>query len=112
MGSMHTTTPATQSRLSRRGFGRLAALAAGATQLKLFPAEVIGTAGLKAFVSVLPAGTALWPVGGITADSLAGWVRAGAAGFGIGSQLFRPGLPVAEIPAAARDFVAAWRATR
>ncbi len=89
-----------------------AALAAGATQLKLFPAEVIGPAGLKAFVSVLPAGTALWPVGGITADSLAGWVRAGAAGFGIGSQLFRPGLPVAEIAAAARDFVAAWRATR
>lgn len=89
-----------------------AALAAGATQLKLFPAEVIGPAGLKAFASVLPAGTGLWPVGGVTADSLAAWVRAGAAGFGIGSQLFKPGLAVAEIAAAARNFVAAWRATR
>lgn len=89
-----------------------AALAAGATVLKLFPAETIGPAGLKAFASVLPAGTALWPVGGITPQSLAGWVSAGAGGFGIGSQLFRPGLALAEIAAAARDFVAAWHATR
>ncbi len=89
-----------------------AALAAGATQLKLFPAESIGPAGLKAFASVLPVGTALWPVGGITPQSLAGWVRAGATGFGIGSQLFRPGLALGEIAAAARDFVAAWHATR
>jgi 2-dehydro-3-deoxyphosphogalactonate aldolase len=89
-----------------------AALAAGASLLKLFPAETIGPAGLKAFASVLPAGTSLWPVGGITPQSLADWVRAGAGGFGIGSQLFRPGLAVAEIAAAARDFVAAWRATR
>ena len=89
-----------------------AALEAGASVLKLFPAEVIGPAGLKAMASVLPAGTGLWPVGGITPDSLAPWVAAGATGFGIGSQLFRPGMALAEIDRAARDFVAAWAATR
>lgn len=89
-----------------------AALAAGANVLKLFPAEVIGPAGLKAMASVLPGGTGLWPVGGITPQSLAGWVQAGASGFGIGSQLFRPGMAVAEIAAVAREFVAAWQAAR
>lgn len=89
-----------------------AALAAGANVLKLFPAEVIGTAGLKAMASVLPAGTGLWPVGGVTPASLAGWVKAGASGFGIGGQIFKPGMAIAEIAAVAREFVAAWRATR
>jgi len=88
-----------------------AALEAGASVLKLVPAEVIGPAGLKAMASVLPAGTGLWPVGGITPESLAPWVRAGATGFGIGSQLFRPGLALAEIDRMARAFVAAWAAT-
>jgi len=87
-----------------------AALEAGATVLKLFPAELVGPAGLKALASVLPQGTGLWPVGGITPASLAGWLQAGATGFGIGSQLFRPGMALAEITAAARDFVAAWAA--
>jgi len=87
-----------------------AALDAGAAVLKLFPAEVIGPAGLKALVSVLPAGTPLWPVGGVTPQSLASWVQAGATGFGIGSQLFRPGMAIAEVAAAARAFVAAWQA--
>ncbi len=89
-----------------------AALAAGANVLKLFPAEVIGAAGLKAMASVLPAGTGLWPVGGITPQSLAGWVKAGASGFGIGSQIFKPGMAIAEIAAVAREFIAAWQATR
>jgi 2-dehydro-3-deoxyphosphogalactonate aldolase len=62
--------------------------------------------------SVLPAGTGLWPVGGITPDSLAPWVAAGATGFGIGSQLFKPGMALAGIDRAARDFVAAWAAAR
>jgi 2-dehydro-3-deoxyphosphogalactonate aldolase len=89
-----------------------AALEAGASVLKLFPAEVVGPAGLKAMASVLPAGTGLWPVGGITPDSLAPWVAAGATGFGIGSQLFKPGMALAGIDRAARDFVAAWAAAR
>jgi 2-dehydro-3-deoxyphosphogalactonate aldolase len=87
-----------------------AALDAGANVLKLFPAEVIGPAGLRAMASVLPAGTGLWPVGGITPESLLYWVQAGATGLGIGSQLFRPGAPLADIAAAARGFLAAWQA--
>ena len=87
-----------------------AALRAGAMALKLFPAETIGVAGLKALLSVLPAGTPLWPVGGVTPQSIEPWVRAGASGFGIGSQLFRPGTSLAALADAARAFVAAWRA--
>lgn len=87
-----------------------AALRAGAHALKLFPAETIGVAGLKAWASVLPAGPGLWPVGGVTAPSLAAWRAAGAAGAGIGSQLFAPDLALDEIAVRARAFAAAWRA--
>lgn len=84
------------------------ALRSGAHLLKIFPAEIIGTAGLKALASVLPAGTGLWPVGGIAPESLDGWVRAGATGFGIGSQLYRPGSSAGTVGRRARDFIAAW----
>jgi 2-dehydro-3-deoxyphosphogalactonate aldolase len=86
-----------------------AALRAGAHALKLFPFETIGLAGMKALLSVLPAGTPLWPVGGITPQSIGPGVQAGATGFGIGSQLFRPGVSLAALADAARAFVAAWR---
>lgn len=87
-----------------------AALRAGAEVLKLFPAEVIGTAGLTAWRSVLPATTPVWPVGGITPQSLEPWVAAGAGGFGIGSQLFKPGIALDELSRRARGFVDAWEA--
>ena len=87
-----------------------AALDAGAHALKLFPFETIGLGGLKALLSVLPAGTALWPVGGVTPQSISPGVSAGATGFGIGSQLFRPGVSLAALADAARAFVAAWSA--
>ena len=87
-----------------------AALEAGAHALKLFPAETLGVAGMKALISVLPPGTPLWPVGGVTPQSIAPWVRAGATGFGIGSQLFQPGMSLEAIGAAAREFMAAWAA--
>ncbi len=85
-----------------------AALEAGAHALKLFPAETLGVAGMKALISVLPPGTPLWPVGGVTPQSIAPWVRAGATGFGIGSQLFQPGIGLQAVGAAAREFMAAW----
>ncbi|EFH09234.1 2-dehydro-3-deoxy-6-phosphogalactonate aldolase, partial [Teichococcus cervicalis] len=72
-----------------------AALAAGATALKLFPAELVTPPVLKAMRAVLPAGTRLLPVGGITPQSMAPFVAAGAAGFGLGSALYAPGLPAA-----------------
>jgi 2-dehydro-3-deoxyphosphogalactonate aldolase len=87
-----------------------AALDAGAHALKLFPFETIGLGGLKAMLSVLPVGTPLWPVGGVTPQSIAPGVQAGATGFGIGSQLFRPGVSLTALADAARAFVAAWSA--
>ena len=87
-----------------------AALDAGAHALKLFPAESVGYAGLKAIVTVLPAGTPLWPVGGVTPDQLNAWIAAGATGAGIGSQLYAPGLDLSALAQRAAAFAAAWRA--
>jgi len=83
------------------------ALAAGADALKLFPAEQIGIGAMKAWLTVLPAGTALLPVGGITPDSMAPYLHAGAAGFGLGSALYSPGLPAPEVGRRARSFIQA-----
>jgi len=85
------------------------ALDAGAHALKLFPAESIGPAGLKAMTSVLPAGTPLWPVGGVTPEQIPVWKKAGATGAGIGGQLFTPGIALDELAARAAAFAAAWR---
>ena len=86
-----------------------AALAAGAHGLKLFPAELMPPAGLRAMRAVLPAGTLMLPVGGITPDNIAAYRAAGAAGFGIGSALYKPGRSVAEVAVQARRFADAWR---
>jgi len=87
-----------------------AALRAGADALKIFPAEAMLPVGLQALASVLPAGTALWPVGGITPESLADWRRHGATGFGIGGALYKPGVSLATLRERAQAFVAAWSA--
>lgn len=68
-----------------------AALAAGATGLKLFPADGTTPAYLKAQRAVLPKTTKMLAVGGITPDNMADWRAAGADGFGLGSNLYRPG---------------------
>ena len=87
-----------------------AALRAGADALKIFPAEAMPPIGLQALASVLPAGTALWPVGGVTPESLANWCRHGATGFGIGGALYKPGVSLAVLRERAQAFVAAWSA--
>lgn len=89
-----------------------AALANGADALKLFPAELLTPAVLKAMRTVLPASTRVLPVGGITPDSMASYVAAGAAGFGLGSALYRRGDDAARVATNARDFVAAWKRIR
>jgi 2-dehydro-3-deoxyphosphogalactonate aldolase len=66
-------------------------LAEGADALKLFPAEAASPAVLKALLAVLPSGTLVLPVGGMAATNIGAWRAAGAAGFGIGSALYRPG---------------------
>lgn len=86
------------------------AVGAGAHILKLFPAEMIAPAGLKAMKSVLPEGTPLWPVGGVEPGQVAAWKAAGAGGAGIGGALFAPGVALDELARRARAFVEAWRA--
>lgn len=89
-----------------------AALAAGADALKLFPAEILPPAAVKALLAVLPKGTSLIPVGGIEPATMAPYLAAGARGFGLGSALFKPGLTPAEVGTRAAGFVAAWRALK
>lgn len=87
-----------------------AALAAGADALKIFPAELVTPPILKAIRVVLPKGTRLLPVGGITPDNMQPYVDAGASGFGLGSALYKPGMTPDEVAAIARRFVASWQA--
>ncbi|HEU4961919.1 MAG TPA: 2-dehydro-3-deoxy-6-phosphogalactonate aldolase [Sphingomonas sp.] len=87
-----------------------AALKAGATGLKLFPAEAASPAVLKAQRAVLPRDVPVLVVGGVAPETMAPWRAVGADGFGLGSALYRPGASAAEVGAAARAFVAAWRA--
>lgn len=87
-----------------------AALDAGAHALKIFPAESVGHGGIKALKSVLPAGTPVWPVGGVAPDTMADWVKAGATGFGIGGALYTPGVTLDQLKERAEAFVATWRA--
>jgi 2-dehydro-3-deoxyphosphogalactonate aldolase len=83
-----------------------AMLAAGADALKLFPAEAASPAVLRALRAVLPAGTAVLPVGGIDATNIPAWHAAGAAGFGIGSAIYKPGDTAATVAAKARTLLA------
>jgi 2-dehydro-3-deoxyphosphogalactonate aldolase len=88
-----------------------AALDAGATGLKLFPAEMIPPAAVKALRAVLPASTQLLPVGGIDAANMAAYLTAGASGFGIGSALYKPGRSADDVKRIALDFKAAFEGT-
>lgn len=85
------------------------ALAAGADGLKLFPANVAGPAHVKALTAVLPRGAPLFAVGGIDTPEIASFLAAGAIGFGLGTTLYRPGASAADVNAAARRFVGAFR---
>jgi len=82
-----------------------AMLAAGADALKLFPAEAASPAMLRALRAVFPPGTMVLPVGGIDAAGMADWRAAGAAGFGIGSAIYRPGDSAATVAAKARTLL-------
>ena len=82
-------------------------LEAGADGLKLFPAEAASPAVLKGIRAVLPAGTAVLPVGGIDASNMRPWLQAGAAGFGIGSSIYKPGDTAGIVAGKAARLVAA-----
>jgi 2-dehydro-3-deoxyphosphogalactonate aldolase len=86
------------------------ALGAGARLLKLFPASTYGPGHLKALKEVLPPDVRLYPVGGVGPAQMAAWRAAGAAGFGLGSELYRQGQSPEETLEKARAAVAAARA--
>ena len=87
-----------------------AALKAGADALKLFPASMVGASGVKAMRAVLPVGTDLYAVGGVSAENLNEWRACGIDGFGIGTALYQPGKSLADIAIAAQQFVEAYDA--
>jgi 2-dehydro-3-deoxyphosphogalactonate aldolase len=89
-----------------------AALANGASALKLFPAEQMPPAIVKAWRAVVPHQVRLLPVGGINPDSMAAYLAAGAAGFGLGSALYRPGMTAAEVAQRAQAFRTALEALK
>ena len=84
-----------------------AAIEAGATALKLFPAEAASPAVVKAQRAVLPRDVPLLIVGGVGPDTMAPWLAAGADGCGLGSGVFKPGQSATEVGAQARAYVAA-----
>lgn len=82
-----------------------AALRAGADVLKMFPAEQLGPAVVKAWRAVIPRTVSLLPVGGITPETMGAFFAAGASGFGLGSALYRPGDTVEQVAANAAAFI-------
>jgi 2-dehydro-3-deoxyphosphogalactonate aldolase len=87
-----------------------AAIRAGATALKLFPAEAATPAVLKAQRAVLPKDIPILAVGGIKPDNMRPWLDAGARGFGLGGGLYQPGQSPAETRDKAQAYVAGLQA--
>jgi len=88
------------------------AVRAGARHLKLFPAEAASQKTVKAWKAVLPRDVSVYAVGGVTPANMKEWADAGCAGFGIGSNIYKPGMSADDVSKAARDFVAAWKNLR
>ena len=87
----------------------LAALDAGAHTLKLFPAEAASPKVVKSMRAVLPKGVPFLVVGGVTPESVGGWLEAGVDGFGLGGGLYKPGQSPGETLRKARAYVEAVR---
>jgi 2-dehydro-3-deoxyphosphogalactonate aldolase len=85
-----------------------AALRAGATGLKFFPAEVLGPKGIKAMKAVLPPALPLYAVGGANPDNFGEYFAAGCAGFGLGTYIFKPGMTATDVAARAATAVSAY----
>ena len=85
-----------------------AAIKAGCDALKVFPASLMGPDGIKAVKAVLPPAMPVLAVGGVEADMLDTWLAAGTDGFGIGSNIFKPGWSADQVGSHARAFVAAY----
>jgi 2-dehydro-3-deoxyphosphogalactonate aldolase len=88
----------------------LLAVRSGASALKFFPANVLGSEGIKAIRAVLPPHTETGAVGGVSEDNLADYAAAGVRTFGLGSNLYRPGEGPDEVGRKARAFISAYDA--
>jgi 2-dehydro-3-deoxyphosphogalactonate aldolase len=84
-------------------------LNAGASAIKLFPAELVHPAIVKAMRAVLSPAVKLLPVGGITPDNMSHYLQAGASGFGLGSALYTPGMTAHTVTQRARAFIQSWQ---
>ncbi len=84
------------------------AIGAGASALKFFPAGVLGPAGIAAIGAVLPAGTVIGAVGGVSDKSFADYAAVGVRTFGLGSSLYKPGMAAQEIASRAQSAVTAY----
>ncbi|OSQ30338.1 2-dehydro-3-deoxy-6-phosphogalactonate aldolase [Thalassospira sp. MCCC 1A03138] len=84
-----------------------AAIRAGASGLKIFPASIIGAEGIKAMRAVLPKDMPVYAVGGVGPDDFATYAKAGCDGFGLGSGIYKPGMTASDVSKAAMAYVAA-----
>ncbi|RJT26544.1 2-dehydro-3-deoxy-6-phosphogalactonate aldolase [Buttiauxella izardii] len=123
MGGKLVVTPNTQPDVIRRAVSygmtvcagcataseAFTALDAGAQALKIFPSSSFGPDYIKALKAVLPADVPVFAVGGVTPENLAQWLKAGCAGAGLGSDLYRAGQPVEQTAAKAKAFVKAYK---
>lgn len=89
-----------------------AAIHAGATELKLFPASTYGPAHLRALKSVLPKNAKVYPVGGIGSQDIGTWLESGADGFGFGGELFKPAYTLADVAQRAKGMFEALRVAK
>jgi 2-dehydro-3-deoxyphosphogalactonate aldolase len=89
-----------------------AALDAGADGLKMFPAEGMPPAVLRAWRAVLPMDTLVFAVGGMKPDNLDAYWAAGADGFGTGSNLYKPGTAAGVVREVAAAFAMAVQGLR
>jgi 2-dehydro-3-deoxyphosphogalactonate aldolase len=87
----------------------LAAVAAGAAHLKLFPAPSLGTGHIKAIRDVLPREVEIWAVGGTGSHNLPEWLHLGAQGIGVGGSLYKPGDSASTVGKRAKILIECWR---
>jgi len=84
------------------------ALRSGASALKFFPASILGPAGIAAIRAVLPKDAVIGAVGGVADKNFADYIAAGVQAFGLGSNLYRPGMTVADVRVTAESSIAAY----
>jgi 2-dehydro-3-deoxyphosphogalactonate aldolase len=123
MGGKLVVTPNTQPEVIRRAVASgmtvcagcatateaFTALDAGAQALKIFPSSSFGPDYIKALKAVLPPDVPVFAVGGVTPENLSVWLKAGCAGAGLGSDLYRAGQPVERTREKAKAFVKAYQ---